>query len=246
MAAGLLAAAAHGAVLTTFASYNFENPTDFASFYGDTSGNGHVMQDGQFIDPNSYTGLNLAGLGGNYAFAGAGFSDSPVNGSLSQSTNWGFELLFKNPGSNDNNTTVNMLSVGTPGGNGMTIQYDPLSDMIIGQINGGAMVASATYLAGEWNSAALVNDGSFTTLYINSVSVGSIAANPSTADGAWHMFVNPGGGIKYTGLADNVNVFTFTGTFTSSNITAIPEPSTYAGLLGLGCLGVAMYRRRSA
>ena len=117
--------------------------------------------------------------------------------------------------------------------------------MITAQLNGGATVGSATYLTGAWNSAALVNDGSLTTFYLNYVAVASIAANPSQADGAWHLFVNPGGGVKYTGLADNVDVFTFTGTFTAADISAIPEPSAYAAILGAGALGLAAWRRRS-
>jgi hypothetical protein len=241
----VLATAAFGqAIRTTFASYNFENVIDFASFYGDSSGNGHVMTDGQFLDPASYTSLNLAGAGGSYAFAGAGFADSPLNGGLSQATNWGFEFLFKNPGSNDSLQAVNMLSVGNPGSNGMAILYDPTTDRITARINGGAVVASATYDANAWNSAALVNDGILTTLYINSVAVGSVAANPSTADNGWHMFVNPGGSVKYTGFVDNVNAFTYTGTFTAANISAIPEPSTYPAMLGLGALGLVAWRRR--
>ena len=116
----LAATVGRSAVVTTFASYDFENITDFSSFYSDSSGNGHVMTDGNFPGASAYTSLNLAGAGGNYAFAGAGFADSPANGGLGQSTNWGFELLFKNPGSNNGAQAVNLLSVGTPGGNGMS------------------------------------------------------------------------------------------------------------------------------
>ncbi len=87
-------------------------------------------------------------------------------------------------------------------------------------------------------------------MWLNYTAAASVAANPFEPDTGWHMFVNPGGGNYYTGLADNINVFTFTGTFTAANlsaggVSAVPEPATYAALCGLASLALAMVRIRS-
>lgn len=235
------------ATLTTLALYNFENQSSASAFFGDASGNGRGMVNATGI---SSTSVNLASTGGSSAFDGAGdgkFAWQVGNSSVGQSTNWGFELLFKNPGSSNSSEPVTIFSVGHPDTNGMAILYDPVSNRVTARLNPTTAVGTATFEAGQWNSAAVVNDGTTTTLWVNYASAASITANPVAPDVEWHMFVNPGGGTKYAGLADNLRVFTFTGTFTAANLSAggaVPEPSTYATLAGAACLAAAVVTRR--
>lgn len=233
------------ATVTTFSTYTFENPTSNATFYGDTSGNGHGFA--------NYTGFGtvttgLAPTGGSYAFSGAPggglFAWNVSGGTVGQSTNWGIELLFKNPGSTSGTTSSVIFSVGNPTSNGLSIVYNPVTNRIQGQVNGQQTFGSAEYNAGAWNSAVIVNNGTTTTLWLNSVVASALNLNPTASDTNWHAFVNSGGSVSYTGQADNIRVFTFTGTYTAANISAIPEPSTYAAWLGLGALGWAAWRRR--
>jgi hypothetical protein len=170
----LPASASAQAVVTIFSSYNFENISSAAAFYGDSSGNGHGLSDESF----SFTSSNLATTGGNYAFDNSGGAPTTyaydVNGgSIGQATNWGFELLIKNPGSNDTGV-VNIFSVGHPNSNGLALYYDPVANQIYGSIGGGATFGNTAYVPGAWNSVALVNDGVSTTLWGSSLfSVGS-------------------------------------------------------------------------
>lgn len=234
------------ATVTTFSTYNFENTSSASAFYGDSSGNGHG-----FANNTGYGTVttNLAPTGGSYAFSGApsgGLFAWGINGgTVGQSTNWGIELLFKNPGSTSGTTSSVIFSVGDPSSNGLSIVYNPVTNRIQGQVNGQQTFGSAEYNAGAWNSAVIVNNGTTTTLWLNSVVASALNLNPTASDNNWHAFVNSGGSVSYTGQADNIRVFTFTGTYTAANISAIPEPSTYAALLGLGALGWVARRRRS-
>jgi len=231
------------ATVTIFASYNFEDTSNETTFFSDSSGNGHGFADSTGF---GFTSSNLAPVGGSNAFNGAGgglFAWGVAGGSVGQATNWGIELLFKNPGSSNGSASVSIFSVGNVGGNGMAIVYNPVTNRIEGQRNGVASFGSATYTSDAWNSATLVNNGTTTSLWINSVLVANQTGNPTIADSNWHAFVNSGGGVSYTGLADNVKVFTFTGEFAAANIAAVPEPSTYAGLAGFVALGFVVWRR---
>lgn len=233
------------ATITTFATYTFENTANSAAFFGDTSGNGHGF--------NNHTGIgststDLAPTGGSNAFSGAPsggvFAWEISGGSVGQSTNWGFELLFKNPGSTSSTISTVIFSVGHPSNNGLSILYNPVTNRIQGQVNGQQAFGSAEYNPGAWNSVVIVNNGTTTTLWLNSVVASTLNLNPTASSDQWHAFVNSGGGQSYTGLADNIRVFTFTGNYTAANISPIPEPSTYAALLGLAALGAAAWRRR--
>lgn len=234
------------ATVTTFSAYTFENTSSSATFYSDSSDNGHGF--------TNYTGFgttstNLAPAGGSYAFSGAPsgglFAWNVSGGTVGQSTNWGIELLFKNPGSTSGSTPAVIFSVGNPDSNGLAIVYNPATNRIQGQVNGQQTFGSAEYNAGAWNSAVIVNNGTTTTLWLNSIVASALNLNPTASNSNWHAFVNSGGGVSYTGQADNIRVFTFTGTYTAANISAIPEPSTFAALLGLGTLGWVAWRRRN-
>lgn len=234
------------ATVTTFSTYTFENPSSGTTFYGDTSGNGHGFTNNTGFGTAT---TNLAPTGGSYAFSGAPsgglFAWGISGGTVGQSTNWGIELLFKNPGSTSGTTASVIFSVGDPSSNGLSIVYNPATNRIQGQVNGQQTFGSAEYNAGTWNSAVIVNNGTTTTLWLNSIVASALNLNPTASSSNWHAFVNSGGGVSYTGQADNIRVFTFTGTYTAANISAIPEPSTYAALLGLGALGWVAWRRRN-
>ncbi|MDP1579614.1 MAG: PEP-CTERM sorting domain-containing protein [Candidatus Didemnitutus sp.] len=230
--------------VTIFAAYNFEDPTNATNFYSDSSGNGHNMPDSTGF---GITSSNLAPTGGSYAFNGAGgglFAWNVTGGSVNQATNWGLELLFKNPGSTSSTVSTEIFSVGDANINGMSILYNPATNRIEGKLNGIQAFGSATYTPGAWNSVSLVNNGTTTTLWVNYAVAATLNSNPTVPNSVWHAFVISGGAVSYTGLADNVRVFTFTGDYTAANISAIPEPSTYAALAGLLAIGAVAWRRR--
>ena len=79
----------------------------------------------------------------------------------------------------------------------------------------------------------------------------TIAANTFIAGKTYEIeasFVNFSGGTGLTaisgGTLDGVQTSGLYGTTTTFQLTAIPEPSTYAAFAGLGALGLAFWRRR--
>ena len=91
-----------------------------------------------------------------------------------------------------------------------------------------------------------------TTIYLNGVAyfVTSDGFNAfSGVDAMAHLAIGGSGnsGDYFSGFIDNVRLSTFTsGTFNTSMLaySAVPEPTTYSALLGLGVLGLAATRRR--
>lgn len=104
-----------------------------------------------------------------------------------------------------------------------------------------------------WTYVGLVIDNNQAALYVNGASspTYSTASMPALQTTSHYfsigeMATTPGG-ENFVGLIDEARYFTFnTGTFTPAmlNYGAIPEPSTWALLLGFGALGGAMWRRR--
>lgn len=111
----------------------------------------------------------------------------------------------------------------------------------------------AGYNLNQWNYAALVYDGGAGTInvFVNGATTPAYTlasgATFNALTGESQSFLI---GQGLSGSMDEARISTFTsGTFNTSmlsynSMSAIPEPSTYAALVGACALGLAAYRRR--
>lgn len=245
------------AQITTVALYNFEDTSTVLNMFKDASGNGFHYTDKQGTDGTGFS-TDVPNGGGSFSFSGVGLTGSGVNAFVTDSapinttTNFGIQMLFKDPASANNTVDINIVSIGHPFNTGahLAILYDPVHDTIYGSVGGTRIGATnlGTYNTGAWNAAAVVLTGSTATFYVNGSEVASAALSlGGTPDNVSHMFVNPGTSSFYTGRADNVQFFSFAnGGFnpTTALVSAVPEPSTYAALMGIVAIGLAVWRRR--
>jgi|GEM_PF-1293706 len=242
------------AQITTVAFYNFENTTSgVLPFYGDATGHGF-----NYIGTNSSSATfstDVAPTGGSFAFSGTSNSGAFITDSapISTTTDFGIQLLFKNPSGTTSVGTL-LMAVGHPNETGSAnIFYDPVNNTMYGQINGIRIgeVNEGAYTENAWNSAALVLTGDTATFYINGSAVASVIQSLSSAPTKRsHILINPGSTSIYTGLADNIQIFTFAnGTFNpSTDLATVPEPAAtalLAGVLGLGAV-IGLRRRLRA
>jgi hypothetical protein len=107
------------------------------------------------------------------------------------------------------------------------------------------------YIDGTLSGSATLNTGFTTLAAVTNWAIGGVA-NPAFADNSvaatFSNFLMYDGALSSTQIS---NIHTFGSDVTvnelvSAGVTAIPEPSTYAALAGLGALGLAAYRRRRA
>lgn len=89
-----------------------------------------------------------------------------------------------------------------------------------------------------------------TTDYSNDGGANFVSAAAFDLDGAQAGISSPGGpngfGLEFYASVNNIGTAVTSGQmyFDNFSVTAIPEPSTYAALAGLGALGLACWRRR--
>lgn len=107
--------------------------------------------------------------------------------------------------------------------------------------------------ANQWSHVGLVRNNGTLKAYVNGQesTYGPITTtyNLITSTATFSIGANTSLGALFQGDIDNVRIFTFeTGAFNTSMFaypaSAIPEPSTYAGLAGLAALGLVALRRR--
>lgn len=204
--------------------------------------------------------LTLTGSGFSYTSSTSGYAGSSLALSLSGNTyfsgtantalstaNFIMEL-YVNPSSTGG--LRNLLLVGSANaslaGNGVAItQYGTQ----FGVVRPGVIAVQGfgTVSTGTWTHVALVfsaSDGGTLDFYIDGVHAGQTGTNGfNTISGETRL----GGAIdtSFDGIIDHARISTFTGSFNTSMlaISAIPEPSTVAGIVGAIALALAGWFR---
>jgi hypothetical protein len=180
-----------------------------------------------------------------FAFTGGNSYAGAVDTSLTTSASFAMELWFK---ATSLSTTQALFYNGDTGGNGVGLFLD--GSNLVAMAGNRFMVAGETTLTtGTWYHAALVSSGGTITYFLNGASELSRAANFfDPTSGALYIGGNTSGDELFNGTIDHARIFTFTsGTFNTGMLSysAVPEPSTYAAILGLLALGLAAWRRRA-
>lgn len=180
-----------------------------------------------------------------FVFTGGNSYAGAVDTSLTTSASFAMELWFK---ASSLSTTQALFYNGDTGGNGVGLFLD--GSNLVGMAGGRFMATGETTLTtGTWYHAALVSSGGTITYYLNGVSEISRSANfIDPISGALSIGGNNSGDELFTGTIDQAKIFTFTsGSFNTGMLSysAVPEPSTYAAILGLAALGLAVWWRRA-
>lgn len=129
------------------------------------------------------------------------------------------------------------------------------SGMYYGLYGGIDVIAIGAAAEDTWAYLALVNEGGVTTSYFNLIANAPVfsgdphpASAPECCNPALRMTIGSDGTHHFTGLVDQVNVFTFApGEFTPSDLVpaSVPEPASFSLLLfGIAALGFS--RRKKA
>lgn len=268
IASGLCAAPAASAQLSVIYGLNFDAPTTPWASTGTVTLGGvlgaPVLQNTDLAPGigNTYSAVfdgNQFGFGGNFA------------GLDTATTGYGLQIWVKNPGSTfPSYFWQNIASFGYSADSGQRLNengiavglyegaYYGASNRALGDAGEGfPAVRSAIAPGGAgsingWDHLAFIAEGAGGSLYVNGAFQGSRALPELTAPGSvWHLFAGLDGYPAYTGLADDLKLFTFSvGTFSAAQldyaiVTQIPEPSAFAALFGAGALAFAAGRRRS-
>jgi hypothetical protein len=179
------------------------------------------------------------------AFVGSGNSAGYIEDSVASTAVDNFLLeAWVNPA---NTTTFNQAIAyngTTLNGYGIFQQGTYFTANIVGS----NLIQAQVAVANTWTHLALVRNNGTATFFINGSSVGSTGTAPTTPTLAFTIgesFI----GDPFSGRIDEVRFAEFSaGSFSTSmlNISAIPEPSTYAAMAGAAMLGLAVWRRRRA
>jgi hypothetical protein len=193
-----------------------------------------------YTSSTTVSGSSLA-----FSFSGGNSYAGAVDNSLTTSASFAIELWFK---ATSLSGTQALLYNGNTGGNGVGIFLN--GNKLTALAGGRFFVAGPTALTTDtWYHAALVSSGGTITYFLDGASEISRAANfINPTSGALSLGGNNSGNELFTGTIDQAKIFTFTsGTFNTSMLSysAVPEPSTYAAILGLFALGLAAWRRRA-
>jgi hypothetical protein len=219
-------------------------------------------------DSAGSTTLTLDGVAGTYSSTNAGGGSSLSyafggNGSYSTAadTTFGyantdnvsliFELQFNASSLTGNQALIYNGNTSTTG-IGLYLIGSSLS-LVRGGVVIGGISTVATVSTGVWNSVALVAQHANTTVYLNGAAyfITTDGFNPLAGGGSEYLTMGGNGnsGEYFSGFIDNVELSTFTDTFSTSMLShagtsAVPEPSTYAAIFGALALGFVAWRKR--
>lgn len=179
-----------------------------------------------------------------YNFTDASYAASSTLGdtSLTPTSSFAFQAWVK-PGAS---RTGLLLSNGNLVSNGIGLA---LFEGNLAAAEGGLtwVVSSTAVSTATWSHVALAYDDGDVSLYLNGSLVHYAASSPFIALPDWSTTWVQLGSENIGGLIDEAQIFTFTsGSFDTSMLSysAVPEPSTYAALLGAAVLGLALWRRK--
>jgi hypothetical protein len=179
------------------------------------------------------------------SFAGTGATPGYFANSVASSAtdNFFLEAWVKPSGTSTANGAIAFNgSAGSSNGYGL---FQSGSNYEVRLGDSGVMVAPLT--AGTWTHVALVRNNGTTSLYINGTEANSGSAAPTTPTTYFRIGESDISNYGFSGLIDEVRFAEFSaGSFSTSmlNISAIPEPSTYAAIAGAAMLALAVWRRQ--
>ena len=193
----------------------------------------------------TYTGTT-PGAGSTLAIVAdtsAMFSGTAIT-SVSSASSFFMEVWFK-PTTLSGSQTLVYNGDGSFRGLGLYLDGSTLRLLAGGQFDN---ATTGTATLNSWNYAALVWDNQNVSVYLNTIAapVYSAVRSFNAANGGDSLFFG-----TLSGGFDEARVASFgTGAFSTSmlnyqSVSAIPEPSTYAALIGVAALGLVAWRRRT-
>lgn len=153
--------------------------------------------------------------------------------------NFGLEVFVNSSTVSGN---ANLVYNGKPGSSGFGLhRIGNLYQALLGT-NPGTFFGSSNVITGSWVHLALVRDNGISTFYVDGIASGTSAGTPKFGSNPFAL-----GSSNFSGLLDEVRVFTFTaGAFSTNDllINQVPEPG-YATLFLVGVAGLLTRRSRT-
>ena len=214
----------------------------------DSSGNGHHFQSANGTIPTVSTSAAAPGSTRSLTDSGvSGFYNAAVAGTITD--NFAMDIWVKTTATTqsadifEGNATNNGSAKFSITGGNWTGSYHNIAGY------GGVPVVSDV-----WAQLSLIRYAGSTTFYVNGTQIGgassAVPTNPALNFSAFHLSVNSGGSVGFTGNYDELRLFTFNPAVDSLQavrnvVFIIPEPAT-ASLGLLSVAGLMLRRRRVA
>ncbi|QYM79699.1 PEP-CTERM sorting domain-containing protein [Horticoccus luteus] len=201
---------------------------------------------GTYTSATAAPGSSLA-----YDFASTASYQESVITSLNASQSFAMELWFKVPSLTGGSQVLFYNGDTASSGLGLYLNNGSLA-----VLRGGISVDNfATVTDSAWHYAAFVYDADAQSLDAYFDNQKTVIGSSATSFNFLSGYLSLGNSThsdNFTGAIDEARLFTFAdGTFNTSMLSnpalaAVPEPSTYAAVLGLCVLGFVAWRRRRA